>query len=151
MSHPSRPSRFLGMNETTMPTLEGLAEERTVLLTTFKKDGTPVGTPVSIVVRDGHAYFRTYDQAWKVKRLRNNPMVTVAPSTVRGKPTAPAVAGRTRLLTEAEARPIRRLLARKHPLLHRVLVPLFHKLKGYKTLHYQLDLEPEHTPHPTAR
>jgi PPOX class probable F420-dependent enzyme len=129
------------MNTSMKPTLESLAVERTVLLTTYKKDGTPVGTPVSIVVRDGSAYFRTYDKAWKAKRLRNNPEVTVAPSTVRGEPTGEAVRGRTRLLSDAESKPIRRMLARKHRFLQGMAVPLFHKLKRYKTLHYELILE----------
>jgi PPOX class probable F420-dependent enzyme len=139
MSRFARPSRLRDMNaKMTAPTLNELAEERTVLLTTYKKDGTPVGTPVNIVVRDGRAYFRTYDRAWKVRRLRNNPKVTVAPSTFNGEPTGPAVRGHTRLLTDAEAKPIRRLLARKHPFLQGFAVPLFHKLRRMKTLHYEL-------------
>lgn len=126
------------MNVDTATTLDILRRQRTVLLTTFRRDGTPVGTPVNIVVQDGRAYFRTYDQAWKAKRLRNNPEVTVAPSTQSGEPTGPAVPGNTRLITDAEAQPIRRLLARKHPFLQGLFVPLFHRLKGYKTLYYEL-------------
>jgi PPOX class probable F420-dependent enzyme len=133
------------MNSSRKPTLETLAGQHTVLLTTYKKDGTPVGTPVSIVVDDGHAYFRTYDKAWKSRRMRNNPEVTVAPSTVRGEPTGPAARGRARLVDEAESKPVRRLLTRKHPFLHGVAVPFFHKVKRYKTLHYELVLENSET------
>jgi len=124
-----------------VPTLETLATQKTVLLTTFKKDGTPIGTPVNVVVQDGQAFFRTYDKAWKAKRLRNNPEVEVAHSTYRGKVTSAARHGTTRLLNEAEAKPVRRLLARKHPVQQGVMVPLAHKLKGYKTLHYELILD----------
>ncbi|MBO2448803.1 PPOX class F420-dependent oxidoreductase [Actinomadura barringtoniae] len=124
-----------------VPTLESLATQKTVLLTTFKKDGTPVGTPVNVVVQDGHAFFRTYDKAWKARRLRNNPEVEVAHSTYKGKVTSAARKGTTRLLNDAEAKPVRRLLARKHPVQQGVMVPLVHKLKGYKTLHYELILD----------
>jgi len=119
-------------------TLTRFARQKTVLLTTFKRDGTPIGTPVSLAVEGDHAYFRTYNAAWKSKRLKNNPNVTVAPSTTRGTPTGPAVPGRARLLDADEARHAARLLARKHPFLHGFLVPLFHRLRGYRTLHYEL-------------
>jgi PPOX class probable F420-dependent enzyme len=125
----------------TTSTLESLKKQRTVLLTSYRKDGTPIGTPVNVVVLGGHAYFRTYDKAFKAKRLARNPEVEIAPSTFRGKVTGPAVHGRVRLLSEDEARPIRRLLARKHPFLQGFAVPLFHKLKHYRTLHYEVTLD----------
>ncbi|MGK5557708.1 PPOX class F420-dependent oxidoreductase [Actinomadura kijaniata] len=124
-----------------IPTLETLARGRTFLLTTHRRDGTPVGTPVHVVVGDGHAYFRTYDKAFKARRLARDPEVEIAHSTLRGRPTSASVRGRARLLDEAESRPVRRLLARKHPLAQGVLVPLFHRLKGYRTLHYEVTLE----------
>ena len=122
-------------------TLDGLARQRTVLLTTYRKDGTPVGTPVNIVVRGDHAYFRTYDKAYKTKRMARNPQVEVAPSTYSGKATGPAVQGRVRLLSDEESKPVRRMLARKHRFQQGFAVPLFHRVKRYKTLHYELTLD----------
>ncbi|HVW43223.1 MAG TPA: PPOX class F420-dependent oxidoreductase [Amycolatopsis sp.] len=121
-------------------TVHDFASQRTVLLTTFKRDGSPVGTPVSIAVEGDHAYIRTFDKAWKAKRMRNNPEVDIAPSTTGGKPTGDAVRARVTLLDGDEARHAARLLARKHPFLHGVAVPLFHKLRGYRTLHYRVRL-----------
>ncbi|NKZ04502.1 PPOX class F420-dependent oxidoreductase [Actinomadura latina] len=126
------------MNTTT--TLESWKKQKTFLLTSYRKDGTPVGTPVNVVVLGDHAYFRTYDKAFKSKRLARNPEVEIAPSTFRGKVTGPAVRGRTRLLTEEESQPIRRLLARKHPFLQGFAVPLAHRVKHYRTLHYEVTL-----------
>ncbi|TDB90244.1 PPOX class F420-dependent oxidoreductase [Actinomadura sp. KC216] len=123
------------------PTLESLKKQRTVRLTSYRKDGTPVGTPVSVVVRGDHAYFRTYDKAFKAKRLARNPEIEIAPSTAKGTVTGPAVRGRARLLTVEDARPIRKLLARKYPFLQGIAVPLFHKVKRYRTLHYEVTLE----------
>jgi len=44
-----------------------------VQLTTFRKNGTPVATPVHVVVDGDVAYFRTWDVAGKAKRLRQTP------------------------------------------------------------------------------
>ena len=124
-----------------MTTLQSLGRERTVLLETRKRDGTWVGTPVSLAVSGDHGYFRSYDAAGKVKRLRNFPEVRVAPCTMRGRPTGPAVAGTARLLRDAEAGTARDLLAAKHPWLHGRIVPALHRRKGWTTVHYELTLE----------
>jgi hypothetical protein len=47
-----------------------------------------------------------------------------------------------RLLGEDEAKPVRRMLARKHPFQQGFAVPLLHRVKRYKTLHYELTLDP---------
>ncbi|SDS87649.1 PPOX class F420-dependent oxidoreductase [Actinopolymorpha singaporensis] len=130
------------MAETSSSTVEApfarFARQRTVVLTTFRRDGTPVPTAVHVVVDGPHAYFRTYSAAGKAKRLRRDPRVEIAPSTAGGRPTGPAVDATARLLGEAEARPVRRLLRRKYPLLQGVAVPVFHRLARYRTLHYEL-------------
>jgi uncharacterized protein len=118
--------------------LEPYVEQRTVLLTTFKRDGTGIGTPVSIAVDGDHAYIRTFHTAHKVKRLRNNPKVEVAPSTVRGRTTGDGFAAHARLLEGREARHAAKLLGGKNKLLQGVLVPGAHRLMGYRTLHYEL-------------
>ena len=119
-------------------TLEPLRSAKTVLLSSYKRDGTPVPTPVSIAFEGDRAVFRSYDRAWKTKRLRNNPSVEVAPSTLRGKVTGQAIAAQARLLTDAEADLAAKALARQHPLLQGVLVPVAHRLMGHQTMHYEL-------------
>lgn len=115
-----------------------LADERAALLTTYRKDGRPVATAVSIVVEGGHAYFRTYDASGKAKRLRRNKHVLVAPATMTGKAKGPALDGTAQLLDGGEAEHARELLQRKHRILHGILVPFTHRLRGYTTLHYRL-------------
>jgi hypothetical protein len=51
-----------------------------IQLTTFRRDGTAVSTPVHIVAGDT-AFFRTWNVAGKAKRLRHAPAVQIAPST----------------------------------------------------------------------
>jgi PPOX class probable F420-dependent enzyme len=112
--------------------------QNAVLLTTYRRDGTPIDTPVSVAVEDGRAYIRTWDTAWKLRRMRNNPLVQIAPSTFRGRPTGPAVEARARILSGAESAHASALLARKHPFLHGILVPLIHRLRGNTTMHVEL-------------
>lgn len=123
-----------------MPTgLDALKGTGTILLTTYKRDGTPVPTPVSIAFDGDRAFFRSYDQAWKTKRLRHNARVEIAPATLRGKPTGPPVEAQATLLTGTQAQLAARALARRHRLLQAVLVPVAHRIKHYQTLHYELE------------
>jgi uncharacterized protein len=118
--------------------LESFVGQWAVLLTTYKRDGTPIGTPVNIAVDGNRAFVRTFDTAWKLKRIHNNPEVEIAPSTWRGRPTGPAIRARARLLEGEESAYAGRLLVRKHPILHRILVPLVHRLRGNETVHIEL-------------
>jgi PPOX class probable F420-dependent enzyme len=124
--------------KTPAPALEPFVYQQTVLLTTYRRDGTPVGTPVSIAVDGERAFVRSWDTAGKVKRIRNNPEVEVAPSTLRGKPTGPAIHARARLLSGEESAYASQLIARKYRVIHGLLVPLFHRLRGHRTVHLEL-------------
>lgn len=74
------------------------------LLVTYKRDGTPVPTPVWFA-RDGHRlYVWTEINAYKAKRLRNDSRALLAPCTARGIPTGTPVAARGRVLTETSER-----------------------------------------------
>ena len=89
------------------PSLAPFVEQKTALLTTFRRDGTPVPTPLSVAVDGDHAYVRTYEKAGKNKRLRNNRHVELAPSTTRGNPTGtpvPAAVAPARLRRRAGRR-----------------------------------------------
>jgi hypothetical protein len=118
--------------------LAPLRNTKTILLTTYKKDGTPVATPVSIAFDGERAFFRSYDKAWKTRRLHRNPAVQAAPATLRGQPTGPAVRARAILLDAGQARVAARALARRHRILQAILVPATHRLMRYRTMHYEL-------------
>jgi PPOX class probable F420-dependent enzyme len=111
---------------------------KTVLLHTFKRDGSPVATPVSIAFDGDRVFFRTYDKAGKAKRLRRDPRVAVAPSTFRGTVTGPPINGQARLLAPQEAARAATALGRRHPVLQGRMVPLAHRVMRYRTLHYEL-------------
>ena len=85
------------------PALKLFVCQKTVLLTTRRRDATPLGTSVNIAVDGAHAFVRTSDTAWKLKRVHNNPKVKVAPSTARDKPTGPAIRAGARVLSNVES------------------------------------------------
>jgi hypothetical protein len=122
--------------------LAPLASAKTILLTTYKRDGTPVATPVSIAFAGDRAFFRSYDKAWKTRRLRNNPEVEVAASTLRGKPSGPPVHARATLLDGEQAHMAARARARRHRVLQGLIVPMSHRLMRYRTMHYELQADP---------
>jgi PPOX class probable F420-dependent enzyme len=130
-SHRTGLSRQLVMSTFT----DHLEHQRNVLLTTYKRDGTPVGTAVHVAVEGDQAYIRTYGKAWKWKRVRNHPGAEIAPSTVRGKVTGPSIAVTGRILEGEEARAAARAIRRKYPILHGVLIPLSHRLMRTPTIH----------------
>ncbi|MFD7322574.1 PPOX class F420-dependent oxidoreductase [Streptomyces sp. NPDC059875] len=95
---------------------EELRRGRYVSLTTFRKNGTGVATPVWYAVEGGELYAWTRSDSWKVKRLRNDPRVVVSVCDLRGNVEADAVRleGVGRLLEGEELRRVRKLLARKY-------------------------------------
>ena len=83
--------------------LSSLRGRKYGLVVTYKRDGTGVPTPVWFGLDDeGRLYFRTGANVAKVKRIRNNPRVLVAPCSVRGKPLGPSIEGTARVLAGEE-------------------------------------------------
>ena len=106
-----------------MTALGEVAKAKYVLLTTFRKDGTPVGTPVWAVARDDKLYVWTDTDSWKVKRLRRNPAVTAQACDIRGKTTrGNLVEGTARLLDAAGSERVRGWVRRKYWLTAPLLV-----------------------------
>ena len=82
---------------------EALRGRAYAVLVTFRRSGEAMPSPVWIALDDaGTAYVQTVHDAGKVKRLRNDDRVLLAPSNARGKPTGPAVRGMARVLPEAD-------------------------------------------------
>ena len=85
-------------NPNTSDAFAGLHGYQYMNLTTFRKSGEGVPTPVWFAEEDGKLYVLTGKNLGKVKRLRNNPQVQVAPCNIRGKPLGPVVEARGRIL-----------------------------------------------------
>jgi PPOX class probable F420-dependent enzyme len=101
-----------------MSVLEEIGRSKYVSLTTYRKDGTAVATPVWHAMAGGELLVVTEASAWKVKRIRKDSRVVVTVCDLRGRtaPDAPSVDGTARLLDEAGTQGARALLARKYVL-----------------------------------
>lgn len=74
--------------------MSDFANHKYVQLITFRKTGTPVGTPMWFGLDgSGKMYMQTNAASAKVKRLRNRPELEVMPSDSRGKPLGAAWRG----------------------------------------------------------
>jgi uncharacterized protein len=126
------------MEPTPSPELERFVKARQVLLTTYRKDGTPVGTPVNVAVVGPVAYARTWDATGKIKRIRNNPQVEIAPCTGRGKVTGEPLKMTARILEGEESDRAGKAIEAKHPILQGRIVPWYHHWKHLGTTHLEL-------------
>jgi PPOX class probable F420-dependent enzyme len=97
-------------------TLQDFARSEYVSLTTYRKNGTPVATPVWAAADGGVLYVWTRSDSWKVRRLRNDSRVRVTVCDVRGRIAegAPSAEGTARLLDEDGTAAVRKVLARKY-------------------------------------
>jgi PPOX class probable F420-dependent enzyme len=74
-------------------------------LRSFRKDGTPVDTPVWCTpYRDGKFVCYTDDRTFKAKRLRRNPDVELAACDVVGRCSSPWYRARCRIVADPEER-----------------------------------------------
>ena len=79
----------------------------TTIVTSFRRNGMGVGSPVGTVASQGKLYFMTPASTWKVKRLASNPRVTVAPGTFKGEALGPTIEGTARHLSGEELKQAR--------------------------------------------
>jgi uncharacterized protein len=97
------------------PMLGQLAGQRYISLTTYRQDGSTASTPVWVVSDDGERLLVwTGENTWKVKRIRRDPRVLVAPSDYRGRERGPRVAAQARVLGPEAEELVTPLLRRKY-------------------------------------
>jgi PPOX class probable F420-dependent enzyme len=96
--------------QTTRQLLGTPGKGHTTILTSFRRNGMGVGSPVGTVASQGKLYFMTAASTGKVKRLVNNPRVTVASGTFKGEALGPAIEGTAHRLSGEELKQARDLL-----------------------------------------
>jgi uncharacterized protein len=96
-----------------------------VSMTSFKRDGTAVATPMWFVADNGHLLVETDAASGKAKRIRRNPAVTVAECTASGKVTGREVRAHAEFLDEGERARVERLIARKYRVDKIFVLPIF--------------------------
>ena len=112
-------------------TIAQFANAKYLNLETFRKTGVGVRTPVWFADESGSPVFYIYSApaAGKVKRIRNNPKVRIAPCTFRGNLRGAWVEGRARVCDGDEAAHGQELLRHKYGLL-KIAGDFFSRLRG---------------------
>src|SRR5438105_12070866 len=94
--------------------LAPFANQKYISLETFRKNGQGVQTPVWFAESDGQLYVYTLANAGKIKRIRNNPRVRIAPCDMRGQVKGEQREAEARLLQGEEAARANALLDAKY-------------------------------------
>jgi PPOX class probable F420-dependent enzyme len=124
MRHPA--AAAAARSEPTARGFDALRGRKYCLLVSYRRSGEPVPTPVWFGLDgEGRLYVRTEAAAAKVKRIRTDPRVLVAPSNVRGKPAGPLAEGSARVLSAEEHERAERALRANYGLERRLYERVF--------------------------
>ena len=93
------------------------AKEHYLSITTFKRDGTAVSTPVWVAADNGTLLVHSEAKSWKVKRIRRNGHVRIAPCNMRGTVHGETVDADATI--DEDTATVEQLLARKYGLIFR--------------------------------
>ena len=111
------------------PTFADLAKAQYILLTTFTKDGKPKPTPIWAAVDGDRLLVITEGKAWKVKRIRNTPRVTMAVCDIRGRAKSDAVEGTAAILDKSHNGAVYDAIGKRYGVVGKVF-NLFSKMRG---------------------
>ena len=120
-------------------TFDDVSKAQYVLLTTFTKDGRPKPTPIWAAPDGDRLIVITEADAWKVKRIRNTPRVTLAVCDMRGRPKSEAVEATAAILDKSENDRIYQAIIKRYGIAGRVF-SLVSKLRGGEKNNIGLEL-----------
>ena len=116
-----------------------------VALTTYRRDGTPVTTPVWAAAEGESLYLFTNASAGKVKRLRNSSRAAVAPCTASGKVTGAQLPAEAFNLASDQMPKVWRLLIKKYGIAAR-LFATYDRVRGLLRMQPSAGIEVRLTP-----
>ena len=106
-----------------------------VSLTSFKRDGTGIATPVWFVTDDGRVLVLTASESFKVKRISRNPEVTLAPCSASGRVRGEPVPARAELLPKSELHRVEQLMNRKYRTDRLLILPIYRLVQRLRGVH----------------
>ena len=118
--------------------LEALFPGRYLSVTSFKRDGTGVATPLWFVYDGTRLLALTDLHSAKVRRMRHNPSVLVAPCRASGKLRGEPLPARAEVLTEsADLERVQKLLMQRYKISYRVVMLIYRlgrRLRGRRSV-----------------
>ena len=110
-------------------TFSEVTKAKYVLLTTFTKDGRPKPTPIWIAPDGDRALVITEKNAWKVKRIRNTPRVTLAVCDMRGNVKGEAIEAVASVMDDSQTESVYQAINKRYGIVGRIF-NFFSKLRG---------------------
>ena len=108
--------------------LSQLSKFKYINIETFRKNSTGVKTPIWFIVYQGLIYFRTDAKSGKVKRIRNNPHVRIAPCDIRGNLKGSWFDGKVNFADSAESSMVYSIIDKKYRFVT-TLIRIFNKIR----------------------
>ena len=118
--------------------LEQFSKQKYINLETYKRDNTPIKTPVWFVIDNELIYIVTRESTGKVKRLKNNQNVRIVPCSFKGEIKSEWVNGKAEKITGSESDRVIKIRKKKYGFAAR-LSGLFTSQKGNLVV-YSIDL-----------
>ena len=110
-----------------------LSKFKYINIETYRKNGLGVRTPVWFIIYQGLIYFRTDEKSGKVKRLRNNPHVKIAPCDIRGNVKGEWFDGKIHFANSEESSIAYSMINKKYGV-KTTLIRIFNKIRGTSPL-----------------
>jgi len=110
-------------------TFAEVTKAKYVLLTTFTKDGRPKPTPIWIAPDGDRALVITEKNAWKVKRIRNTPRVTLAVCDMRGNVKGEAIEAVASVMDDSQTESVYQAINKRYGIVGQIF-NFFSKLRG---------------------
>jgi len=101
--------------------LSQFVREKHISLETYRKTGEAVRTPVWFIEENGELLVRTDSSTGKIKRIRNNPRVRIAPCNARGTVKGRWVDGEARMIESESSEHVFSLLRKKYGVSYRIV------------------------------
>jgi uncharacterized protein len=108
--------------------LSDLSKFKYITIETFRKNGAGVRTPIWFIIYQGLIYFRTDVNSGKVKRIRNNPHVRIAPCDIRGNLKGNWFDGKVKFADSAESAITYSMIDKKYGFIT-TLIRIFNKIR----------------------
>ncbi|HEY7227372.1 MAG TPA: PPOX class F420-dependent oxidoreductase [Nitrososphaeraceae archaeon] len=108
--------------------LSELSKFKYISIETFRKTGAGVRTPIWFIIYQGLIYFRTEVKSGKVKRIRNNPHVRIAPCDIRGNLKGNWFDGKVKFADSAESSIAYSMIDKKYGFIT-TLIRIFNKIR----------------------
>jgi PPOX class probable F420-dependent enzyme len=118
------------------PSLDSRFPGKYLSVTSFKRDGTPIATPVWFLVDGQRILIYTDPESFKAKRIRRNPSVRIAPCNATGKLRGEPAPATAEFLPDDQTEHVMRLIHHKYRVDRVLKLPFYNlvqRLRGKRT------------------